>query len=332
MTSLAAHGALLTAAAMLSFATFGEPGFSLTAALADETSWDDLPAEVTLAELEIESDLAELSDAPSDLAADIELTSLVEPAELANTSTLGEMLSVSAESLLANVPATPGGASQGEGESQPAGGGATSGGEAGKVSFFGAEADAHRVVFVVDNSGSMQHGRMQTTILELSAAIRRLSASQEFYVVFFSDQAYPMFFPQSVLEPMAATPDNKRAVAKWLRSVEMCLGGRLLDAMDIATGLEPDVVFLLTDGDIRSQRVVERMTAEDAWSFPIHTLGMGARTPQHAQILQAIAEASGGTARPVIADPEVVRRAMNRPIPYHRTPGPVWGSAVQPWQ
>jgi hypothetical protein len=92
------------------------------------------------------------------------------------------------------------------------------------------------------------------------------------------------------------------------------------------------VVFLLTDGDIRSPRVIERMTAKDAWGFPVHTLGMGARTPQHAQILQAIADASGGTARPVLADPTAVAKARARPIPYHNRPGPVWGSAVRPWE
>jgi hypothetical protein len=334
VTSLTAHSATLTLFAMLTFATFGEQGFSLTATFDDSDSWEDISSEVTLTNLEVESesDIDPPTELPTDVTVDVPLESLVEPAELTNVNTLGQMLSVSAESLMAAVPGGGETEGKGEGAASAAGGGAESGGGAGKVSFFGAEAEAERIVFVVDNSGSMQHGRMQVTLLELAASIRRLSESQHFYVVFFSDQAYPMFFPKNVMETLPATQENKKATMQWLRTVEMCLGGRLLDAMDFAIALKPDVVFLLTDGDIRSPRVIERMTAKDAWGFPIHTLGMGARTPQHAQILQAIADASGGTARPVFADPTAVARARAKPIPYHNRPGTVWGSAVQAWE
>jgi hypothetical protein len=330
VTSLTAHSATLTFFAMLTFATFGEQGFSLTATFDDSDSWEDISSEVTLTNLEVETE-SEL-DTPTEVAVEVPLESLVEPAELSNVNLLGQMLSVSAESLMAAVPG--GGEAEGKGDAKASAGGGSprTGGAPGKVSFFGAEAEAERIVFVVDNSGSMQHGRMQVTLLELAASIRRLSESQHFYVVFFSDQAYPMFFPKSVMETLPATQENKKAAMQWLRSVEMCLGGRLLDAMDFAIALKPDVVFLLTDGDIRSPRVIERMTAKDAWGFPIHTLGMGARTPQHAQILQAIADASGGTARPVFADPTAVARARAKPIPYHNRPGTLWGSAVQAWE
>ncbi len=337
-TSLAAHSAMLTLFAMLSFATFGEPGFSLTASLEDNDEWVDFSGEVTLASLEVEteSELEQPSELMADVVADVELATFVEPASLTTVSALGDVLAVSAESLMAAVPGGDTGQGEGqadgEGATPAAGGSPQSGGAPGKVSFFGAEAHAERIVFVVDNSGSMQHGRMQVTLLELGASIRRLSESQHFYVVFFSDQAYPMFFPKNVMETIPATQENKKATMQWLRTVETCLGGQLLDAMDFAVGLKPDVVFLLTDGDIRSPRVIERMTAKDAWGFPIHTLGMGARTPQHAQVLQAIAEASGGTARPVLADPTAVAKARARPIPYHNRPGPVWGSAVRPWE
>ncbi len=339
-TSLAAHSAMLTLFAMFTFATFGEQGFTLTATFDDSDSWEDLSSEVTLTNFEapIEAEAEAPAEQVADLSANLELESLTKPAELSNVSLLGQTLSVSAESLMAAVPgggdSTDTGQAEGEGEAEAsaAGGNPRAGGGPGKVSFFGAEAEAQRIVFVVDNSGSMQHGRMQMTILELAASIRRLSQSQEFYVVFFSDQAYPMFYPKSVMETLPATQENKKAAMKWLRTVEMCLGGRLLDAMDFAVGLKPDVVFLLTDGDIRSPRVIERMTAAESWDFPIHTLGMGARTPQHAQVLQAIADASGGTARPVLADPRAVAQARARPIPYHNKPGTVWGSAVRPWE
>lgn len=328
VTSLAVHSGLILLFGVLTFGSIGEPAFLLNAAMADDDSFDELPAEVTLTEVDFEAD--EPLDSPLDLSTAVELAAMVEPIALEPMADLGATLAVPAEALMAAVPAASA-KSEGEGEAtEPAA--SEPSGEPGVVSFFGAESHANRVVFVVDNSGSMQHGRMQTTLLELGAAIRRLSTSQEFYVVFFSDQAYPMFYPDSVDKPLPATRENKRTLSKWLRTVEMCLGGRLLDAMDYAAAMEPDVVYLLTDGDIRSPRTIERMTSPDSWAFPIHTLGMGARTPQHGQILKSIADATGGTARPVIADPRVVAKARARPIRYHRTPGVTWGSAVQAWK
>lgn len=328
--SLATHGVLITMFGLLTFGTFGEPGFSLTAAIAEDDAWDDMPAEVTLANLEIDADLSESLDAPADLSAEVELASLVEPTNLEPLTDFGDFSSLSAESLMAAVPASSA-AGEGKAETQAGGGGSRSGGAPSKVSFFGSESHAQRVIFVVDNSGSMQRGRMETTLLELERAVNGLSSKQEFYVVFFSDQVYPMFFPEPAEAAVPATRPNKRRLSAWLRSVEICLGGRLLDAMELAAGLEPDVVYLLTDGDIRSSRIIGGLTAKDRWPFAINTLGMGARTQQHAALLHAIATNTGGVFRPVAANPAAITRARLRPIPYHRQPGKVWGSAVQAW-
>lgn len=326
--SLATHGVLIGLFGLLTFGTFGEPGFSLTASLDDSDEWNELPAEVTLASLELDADLSDALDSPNDLSAEVELTTLVEPTAMEPLTDLGAFSSLSAESLMTAVP-TAGGSSEGD---SPAGGGSPrSGGAPGKVSFFGSESNAERVIFVVDNSGSMQRGRMETTLFELERAVHGLSASQEFYVVFFSDQPYPMFYPEPAEAAVRATRQNKKHLSGWLRTVEICLGGRLLDAMELAAGLEPDVVYLLTDGDIRSQRITSALTAKDRWPFAIHTLAMGARTPQHAALLHTIATNSGGTFRPVAANPAAVARARLRPIPYHRQPGKVWGTAVQAW-
>lgn len=332
-TSLATHGVLLALFSLLTFATFGEPGFSLTASLGEEDAWSEMPTEITLDALvdDAESLEAEPIDMPLDVTLETDLISLVEPVSFEASVETSDLLALSSDALMAAVPA----AASSEGDADNASlskSGGKSAGPSGKVSFFGAESEAERVVFVVDNSGSMQNGRMETTLLELDNAVRRLSTSQEFYVVFFSDQAYPMFFPAPAEEPLQATRKNKQRLTAWLHTVEICLGGRLLDAMEIAAGLEPDVVYLLTDGDIRSDRVAGRMTTPDTWPFTIHTLGMGARTPRHVAILSAIATSTGGVYRPVGANPAAVTRSRLRPIPYHREAGTVWGSAVQSWK
>lgn len=328
--SLATHGVLIAMFGLLTFGTFGEPGFSLTAAIAEPDAWDEMPAEVTLANLEVDADLSESLDAPADLSAEVELAALVEPTHLEPLTDFGDFSSLSAESLMAAVPASSP-AGQGKAKSQAGGGSPRSGGAPSKVSFFGSESHAERVVFVVDNSGSMQRGRMETTLLELERAVNGLSSKQEFYVVFFSDQVYPMFFPEPAEAAVPATRPNKQRLSAWLRSVEICLGGRLLDAMELAAGLEPDLVYLLSDGDIRSSRIIGGLTAKDRWPFAINTLGMGARTQQHVALLNAIAANTGGVFRPVAAHPAAIARARLRPIPYHRQPGKVWGSAVQAW-
>lgn len=322
LLSLAAHAAVLTALGLLSFTAIGQPSFELTSFMPDAAPHDEAPSPIEL----VDAQLDPLPEATSSAPAVIDLAAVVEPLPL-TPAALGDALMLDAAALAVAVPAS--GAGQGEGEAAAGGTPAPQG--AGRVRFFGAESEARRVAFVVDNSGSMKGGRLETTLIELDRAVQGLSHSQEFYVAFFSDQAYPMFYPDGVTEPLAATPENKRRLSRWLGTVEMCLGGRIVDAMELVAATEPDVVYLLTDGDIRSRWVVQRLTAPDEWPFVIQTLGMGARTAEHLAILQQIASTTGGQYRPVEAIPAAVRRAALKPIRYHRTPGQVWGSKVEPW-
>lgn len=329
--SLAAHSALLLVLALATFATFTEPPLFLTAAIAEEDAWSEMPTATLVADLDTltpeEMQLPELDSLVEPIESEFQIDTV---ADISPVSFAGDLLAVNAEALIAELS----GGDQGSGESQ-SGSEATQAkpaGKPGRVSFFGSESAADRVAFVVDNSGSMQRGRMETTLMELDRSVKRLSESQSFYVVFFSDQAYPMFYPHPVNELLPATRENKRKLSRWLPKVEICLGGRLLDAVEMAAALEPQVVYLLSDGDIRSQRIMSQLTEPDAWSFTIHTLGMAARNRQHSENLAAIAQANGGEFRPVFAHPAAVRSSVAKPIPYHREPGATWGSLVQPWK
>lgn len=330
--SLAIHGFLLALLGLLTFGAWTEPPLVLEAAFAsDADAYDVMPESTPVVELDASV------EEPAEVS--LELASLAtgaiepQPLELAAVSLTGDLLAGSAAGLLEEVgagsEATDGDAAKPAAPNRVEGSGESPGG----VRFFGAEHVASRVAFVVDNSGSMQRGRMETTLMELDRAVHRLTESQYFYVVLFSDQAYPMFYPQPADGMLPATRQNKRLLSNWLGSVEMCLGGRLLDAVEMAASVEPEVVYLLTDGDIRSTRVVSRLGDGEAWDFAIHTLGMGVRTPQDAAKLQAIAAANDGVFRPVRATPEAIRRSQLRPMPYHNTPGgTTWGSAIQAWK
>ncbi len=218
-----------------------------------------------------------------------------------------------------------GGASEGRG----AAGGRrrTAGDEAqlGLTTFFGTQARANRVVFLVDNSGSMKQGRMETTLFELARSIEALGPKQEFYVVFYSDQAYPMFYPDSVMQPLAATRENKQRLYAWLQTVELCTGGALLKAVELAESLEPQVVYILSDGDITGTKTVERLTQPSGRRFAIHALGMGVKKPEDAQNLAAIAQANRGTFQMVRPLPAAVQMAKARPIRSNSF-GVAWGT------
>jgi von Willebrand factor type A domain len=195
----------------------------------------------------------------------------------------------------------------------------------GRTSFFGTPARANRIVFLVDNSGSMKQGRMETTLLELAKSIDSLGEKQEFYVVFYSDQAYPMFYPNSVMEPLAATRENKRRLYAWLQTVELCTGGALLKAVELAESLEPQVVYMLSDGDITGTKTLDELTRPQARKFAIHTLGMGVKKPQDAQNLAAIAQANRGMFQMVRPLPAAVQMAKARPIRSNPL-GVAWGA------
>jgi hypothetical protein len=73
------------------------------------------------------------------------------------------------------------------------GGGSRNAGAPGAALFFGTKAKGNRFVFVIDNSSSMKGGRLEMALAELVKTVESLTPRQSFYVIFVSDQTYPMF-------------------------------------------------------------------------------------------------------------------------------------------
>lgn len=326
------HAAAILVATVLTFVTLKENAVFLTASAmqADETAIPEL-AEFELEPVKLnETKLEELPEEISEFnQAELSSEEIASPLAVDDASLLAspgaaDLLTSDLGSLMAGIPAE--GAGGGDGASGK-------GGEGGAdASFFGAASRGNRFVFVVDNSGSMVEGRMETTLMELQRSIEALKEDQLFSIIFYSDQVYPLFFPESVEELVPATRENKQKVAKWLPTVEMCLGGRLREAMDLVQQMEPQVVYLLSDGDIRSEPLVRHLTEPNDWKFVIHTFGMTVRNPDHLAKLSAIATSHKGQFIPVNVHPAAVQLARQRPIKYHREPGPVWGTKVRPWR
>ncbi len=172
---------------------------------------------------------------------------------------------------------------------------------AASASFFGTKVQGKRIVYVLDNSGGMRQGELETLQAELLRSVDGLTSRQLFYIIFYSDALYPLFFPTAPRNFVRATEKNKRRLRQWLDSVEFCLGNVVDEAVAAALSIHPDAIYLLTDGDLdgtRDQRRLRFLLTGTGKKVPIHTVGMGTgETGPAATKLQQVAAANGGTFR-----------------------------------
>lgn len=192
------------------------------------------------------------------------------------------------------------------------------------ATFFGAKAAARNIVFVVDNSNSMGRGKLETALIELNKAIGLLQPSQRFYIIFYSDTAYPLFHPNPAKYMIPATNENKRKVEYWLNTIEMCLRTDGIEALTLARKLRPDLVYVLGDGAF-TDKAAQYVINQPIPYCKIHTLGMEVRE-KDAVLFEKIAKTHKGVYRDVGVTPEgkaMFDRFGSRPKNNSR--GPVWG-------
>lgn len=181
------------------------------------------------------------------------------------------------------------------------------------VEFFGTVAHGHKVVFILDISGSMDENayagtggrltRFERARRELVRTISQLYAEQEFVVLLFSSDCRPMFnSPLKKVEFLAATPPHKRRIAEWLESIEPGGGTDPRTSLQTALALYPDAIFLLSDGEFRigragriGEKVIRMVRGLNAHRIPIHTIAYQDQRSRHT--LERIADDSGGTFR-----------------------------------
>jgi hypothetical protein len=165
--------------------------------------------------------------------------------------------------------------------------------------FFGiTPPPAARVVFVVDNSRSMNHPhesefktRFRRVKFELLKCIVELKPSQSFYVVFFSNETLPM--PGVALQ--SAHPVVREPYLQWIG--DAAPGGGPTDprnALKLALQLQPDVICLLTDGEF-ARGVNRQLEALRQERTQIHTFAIGDTLGE--EILQVIAANNRGEYR-----------------------------------
>jgi hypothetical protein len=299
----------------------------------DELLWSTAPPleEVAFSEVDFETPEEELpvdGDDVADELIDPGMASFGELESAAALADVGAEATLSAGSLGGDMGALFGESGAGLAKFDDGLGGAPT------ARFFGQEIEGRRIVFVLDNSGSMQNGRLETVIAELLRCVDSLRDNQEFYVIFHSDAVYPLFYPDPVDRYLRPTKANKRMLARWLDSVELCLGDSVDEAIAMAAMIEPDTVFLLSDGRIQGNKTIRYLLAGETRNFPIHTfaVGMGGSVAGRRNLAD-VAAANGGEFRESEIPDEMRDLARRELRPYHSDqPGPVWGRRVKPFR
>jgi len=161
--------------------------------------------------------------------------------------------------------------------------------------FFGLDLAGERFVFVVDASRSMNHpypgeakNRLGRVKIELYNTVKKMTANQSFFVVFFNTEPIPM--PSRGM--VKAEPALIRPYLEWIFQARGIGQTNPESALIMALRLKPDKIYFLTDGDF-SYRSVRAVRQANRGRIPIHTIGFGGQDGE--KNLQEIAHDSQGT-------------------------------------
>lgn len=169
----------------------------------------------------------------------------------------------------------------------------------GKTSFFGIVGEGYKFVYVLDRSGSMGgRGResLRAVKAELIESLKNLDSVHQFQIVFYNDTP-TLFNPTGNAARLAfATEENKERATRFLDSIVASGGTSHEGALRLAVRLQPDVIFLLTDGDepklTAAQFLLIRRLAAGAI---IHTIEFGSGPkPEGGSFLAVLASQNGG--------------------------------------
>lgn len=173
-------------------------------------------------------------------------------------------------------------------------------GQGPSTAFFGARETAHSFVYVIDCSGSMAtHDAIDLAKRELIASLDQLPPDARFGIIFYTTDFSIFRDPSGRPALMPATSENKERLRARLLQVRPDKGTVPRPAVEAALSLNPEVVFLLTDGQEISYKDVETLSTHRN-STRIHTIDFGGASPApETAPLRRLAALSGGTYRHV---------------------------------
>ena len=157
--------------------------------------------------------------------------------------------------------------------------------------FFGAGTEteiAHKIVYVVDRSGSMTDS-IAYVKFELKRSIGELGEDTEFHVIFYSSGP-PVEMPTRRL--VAATERNKQLAFEFIDGIIPQGETDPSKALDRAFAVGPELIFLLTDGEF-DRAIIDLVKRSNVGTkVTVHTIGFLYRTGE--AVLKEIAEQNNG--------------------------------------
>jgi len=165
------------------------------------------------------------------------------------------------------------------------------GGKGNGASFFGLEAAGSSFIYVVDYSGSMFGEKLQVAKSELIRSIRSLDRDMEFFIIFYDTH----FVPMPAAELVRATEHNKARFITWVQNVGNGGGTDPTGAMLHALSLEPDAIWLMSDGCFGAQAANVIQGNNPGAEIHVHTIAFYDRACE--AILERIATENDGEYR-----------------------------------
>lgn len=151
-----------------------------------------------------------------------------------------------------------------------------------KTTVFGIEGEGTRFLYVFDRSDSMNgYGGfpLRAAKAELIKSLQSLAPVHQFQIVFYNDSPLP-FGGLSGRGPRLLTGEtsSKTAAERFVRDMVAVGGTRHIDALRMALGMNPDVIFFLTDADMAppAREIEDLHVRASRIGTTIHTIQFGA--------------------------------------------------------
>ncbi len=169
----------------------------------------------------------------------------------------------------------------------------------GALRYYDLPINAQKMVFIIDISASMRGAKMAAAQRELANVIANLSEDAYFNVVAFHTNVF-VWHDKLV----KATPENKRQAASYVANLQPDMFTGTFDALQAATVFEPEAIYMVTDGEPTTGKVVAQgeivaivSQANRATRISIYTIGIAAQAAH--EFLQALSGNNWGDFREV---------------------------------
>lgn len=161
-----------------------------------------------------------------------------------------------------------------------------------KSQFMGLSGNATKIAYVCDASGSML-GKFDALRIELRRSVDGLKPIQAFSIIFFQEQKAMMLNPLLVM----ANSEHKKQAYEFLDQATPHGSTEPIDGLKIAFDQQPQLIYLLTDGDFPDNRkVIEYIRQRNAGGkVKINTIAFVGRGEEYEKVLRQIAQENHGS-------------------------------------